>query len=175
MPSTDREVATTRTYVVTTSHNAAGEVLHRRSRRLVNGEDLHVDTVARESAEARQWRAHLDQLIEDLEPVIGRDQYITLDTAVVNMEVAIRREYLARLVRAGVEAMDAYTPGLLVLSPTALASVPQPTHDPDTCRCCSARLRWCGRRVRLVLTAAFALGAAGGALLGGRRTGLSRC
>ena len=165
MPSTDQEIATTRTFVVSTSHNAAGDVLYRRSRQVASGEDLHVGTVARESAEARQWRAHLDQLVEDLEPTIGKERYLALDAAVGNHEVAVRMEYLARLTHMGVEAMDTDPPGLLVLSPTVRASVPQPPHSPDTCRCCRARWRYRVWRILASIAVALALGA-----LLGRRT-----
>lgn len=70
------------------------------------------------------------------------------------------REELDRLVRMGVEALDAYEPAALVLSPRARLAAPEGAHNPDTCECCQAR--WRPRVVRILagLTPSFVAGAA---------------
>ena len=125
---------------------------------MITSEEWRIGSVAAEVGDARAARAEMDRRIEELKPLIGIERYLTLDQAVGNLEVAIRHEYLARLVRVGIDALDAGEPTSLVLHPTARATAPHGTHDVDTCECCRARWQYRGRRVLGAVAAALALG-----------------
>ena len=60
-------------------------------------------------------RADLDALIDGLEPVIGRDAYFELEAAINALEVAVRLEYVSRLVHLAVAAAGAGGPGILIV------------------------------------------------------------
>ena len=64
-------------------------------------------TVAEAEADARQALARFHALADALEPDIGRERYTAVDDAIVELDAAIRREILTKLVHLGVAAMNA--------------------------------------------------------------------
>ncbi len=59
---------------------------------------LFVSTVAEAAAETYKVARRAHALVDDLEAAIGRDRYVELDNAIVDLEATIEREVSARLV-----------------------------------------------------------------------------
>ena len=89
------------------------------------GEAIHVPPVAVASADAHARRDHLDALTGSLKPLIGLEAFIELSDVVTNLEVAIRDEYLARLVAVAREQLDLEPIGVLIVPPADSGASPE--------------------------------------------------
>ncbi len=80
--------------------------------------------------ESRRLRAELDALIDEVEPLLGRRQWIALSDAVNNFDSAVRQEFVSRLLALAIDAVDNDPRPAARLRPT-LITLPWATQQED--------------------------------------------
>ena len=81
--------------------------------------------------DARDARREVDGLVEDLRPLLDAGRVAMLSDAINDLEAAIRREFLSRLIALGVEALDVSDGLGERLRPTAIATPWLAEPEPD--------------------------------------------
>ncbi len=86
-----------------------------------SGDTHHVPTPAAATAHVQEAQRHVDRLIEALTPVIGREQVLSLDSAVGNLEAHIRCQAVAVVLHSLWRAFDWPHSAVLIVDPDSEA------------------------------------------------------